>query len=693
MFPQLREMPFVRLLAPVVAGVMLVETPHGGSLYKPMMALVCVGILLFLSTLFYRMPFKWRMLPGFALTIGILGLAFIHTYHFPDFRQTSHFSHVKHPKYVVAELVENPDQGNRVGALAKAIYAVDSFGVKHEVTGNLSLSFFADSNAMRLKCRDIVALQPPCKPFSKPLNPHGFDYGANMHLKNVHYQCFANAGKWKHLGKGDGNPLQNTLSILSRPLLEIFQRRLGNGDVGAVAAALVLGFRTDISEEVMKDYAATGAMHVLSVSGLHVGLLAGMLMYLLSLVKSKNDKWQWTKVGLALAFIWLFALISGGSASVMRSALMFTMVTMASAMARNSNIYNTMASSACILLAFNPLWLYNIGFQLSYLALLGIVMFYPPIYKRWFFNNWLLDKAWSLMAVSLAAQIGTLPISLYYFHQFPTYFWLSGYWVIPLSTLALPAGIGMLVFDKVPFLGDMFANILYYSVAWMNAGLAFLSKLPFSTISDVWLGGWEATFWYMALGFGVYGWIKRRKMVFWTALAIPIFLLSVRTVMVWQSQNQEKLVVYHSNKGTAIDFMRGGEVFAWQDSTALKTQWKFMANRQANRAELRAKPIIGKDTVDVPGLKINASSANFEGFRLGVVKGRPTTSSLTSYDALVISGNPKIDISELMGLSPKLLIIDATNSHFNQRRWIEEAVEVGMPIWNVSTQGAWEMVF
>ena len=223
-------------------------------------------------------------------------------------------------------------------------------------------------------------------------------------------------------------------------LIAILNEALPNKEERSVVSALTLGYRTELAQDTLDYFASTGAMHVLSVSGLHVALIYMILGFLLAFLKRG-------KIGpiifsvVMILFLWIYAFISGFSPPVQRATVMFTFVIIGNGIRRPVNIYNSLTASALFLILLNPNVLFDVGFQLSYLAILGIVLIQPVLYNILELTNPILKWTWSLFTVSVAAQLMTFPLGLFYFNQFPNLFWLSNFIVVPVTTFIMWFGI------------------------------------------------------------------------------------------------------------------------------------------------------------------------------------------------------------------------------------------------------------
>jgi competence protein ComEC len=258
------------------------------------------------------------------------------------------------------------------------------------------------------------------------------------------------SGDWELLQVKEDNIFFSTIYKMREYFLSILSTYVRDRNQFAVASAIMLGYNDYMNGDITRAYASSGALHVLSVSGLHVGIMFFMLNVLLKFMDNRGRKLEITKSVSIILFIWLYACLTGLSPSVLRSAMMFSLIQSGTLLKRHVNTFNIVFGSAVVLMLFNPFIVTEVGFRLSYLAVLGIIYLQPKIYSLWAFKNWFLDKAWMIVAVSLAAQIATFPLSLLYFHQFPNLFLISNLVVIPVSNLILFLGTGLFAVGTIP---------------------------------------------------------------------------------------------------------------------------------------------------------------------------------------------------------------------------------------------------
>ena len=645
---------------------------------------------------------SFRALNGGAvlLLLNLFSLGYVLCFFNDSRNYQTHFQNFLADENIIsAKIVAEPIlKSKTISVILEVESIADSVGNFRKCSGRLQANFELDSSSIYYKYGDLILLNSKIIKISGPENPNAFNPAAYFALSNVYHQTYVRSKNTKRIGQHKGNIAYQLLIDWRKYLSSVFERHLsGSPNEKAVASALVLGVRSEFSSDLKNAYADTGATHVLSVSGLHVGLVAGLLGWLIKRIKRKKmDRFSQREIAILLAFIWFYVLLTGASASVLRSGLMFSFVILATLVRRKISVYNSLASSAFALLCLEPKFLYDIGFQLSYLALFGIVFFHPYIYKLLFFKNKFADWAWNLTAVGFAAQLATLPLGLFYFHQFPTYFWLSGLAVIPLSTVALYSGIALLVCDWIPVLGYLAGWLTYCSIAIMNACIFAIQSLPFAVISGFWLGLSEMLLLYTAIFAMAVGLIYSKRSFKFLSIATVLLFSSLQFFRIFSSANQDSIYVYKVNKSSLIEFYSGHRVYCLKDSSLAKSKIDFLVenNRIAQRAFFY-KEFELRDSISLADLYINS---------YGVGKFRNTSFAIPSksllehaenrtnpykVDFLIICANPKLnDLEKLENLFDyRYLVFDASNSRYRINNWLRQCKERSIPFIDCSSGG------
>ena len=397
-------------------------------------------------------------------------------------------------------------------------------------------------------------------------NPYEFDYATFMKRQGITRSVYLRNNDFKILKAG-----KNSLLILAEQcrdyLLSVLREHNISGEEYTVVAALTLGYKKELDPATKDYFASTGAMHVLAVSGLHVGIIYFIFTFLFAPLK--REKYGRHVVILVGGLIWFYAILTGLSPSVQRASVMFSFILIGQSLNRPANIFNSLAASAFLLMLFNPLVIYDVGFQLSYLAVSGIILFQPVFHRMVEFKNRWADKLWTLLTVSLAAQLATFPVGLLYFSRFPNYFWLSNFIVIPAATLILGGTFLLFLASPVPLFADFIGFLIQKLTSIMLSALKGIDSLPFALISNISVTPLQTILLLLFIA-TIYWFIQsksihqlRLALLFASVFSIVSFADNIRLM------NQEKMIVYNS-KYPVLHFIHGRNSYILCDT--LKTE-------------------------------------------------------------------------------------------------------------------------
>jgi competence protein ComEC len=397
-------------------------------------------------------------------------------------------------------------------------------------------------------------------------NPGDFDFKHYMRLKGIRYQATVKKDITITDSKRDN---LSTIALNIRTKLMRLYREAGiDGDEYAVLGALTLGDKDYISNEVKSYFSSSGAMHVLSVSGLHVGIIF-MVLNLLLKPLNKSTKLKIIKVLLLLGSLWIYAFITGLSPSVLRSTSMFSLLVVGENINRKTNTYNTLAVSAFILLLLNPLIIFNVGFQLSYCAVFSIVFFQPRFASLYKPKNKVVKYGWDLFTVSLAAQLGTTPISIYYFNQFPSYFLLSNFIVVPAAAIILYLGMLFFAVSFIPFISGAIAFCLKYITFALNYSVKTIESLPGSVVENIAISLLAVVLLYLLMAFVSSFLLTKRGVYLFSTLTTLILLLSMNIWAEIERNTQQKLIIYNNRTEPLISYIDGSNHYYFTPSDTI----------------------------------------------------------------------------------------------------------------------------
>ena len=557
------EVPFLRLILPFSLGILLgfatqLERDFLIVVFIFLLMAICADLVLKISSKFSR---EWIYGIILQLILFVSGLIVV------DLKRSAsdYRDHLNGNDLIIADLVEFPEEKpNTYKAIAR-VRAVKNQGSWKQTGGRCLIYFRKDDNSVKLIPGDRVVFISGFSEIPFNGNPYEFNYKKYMHRHRVFKQIFLETESWEKIGENKGSPLLLAGVKMQNHLFQKYREYGMKDDVLEVAGALTLGLREKLGDEIKQSYRVSGAVHILAISGLHVGILYVVLFYSLSFLK-KTRYGKIVMVLVILCALWFFALLTGLSPSVLRASTMFSFVLIGQSLRRHSNVYNSLAISAFILLFINPSLIFNVGFQLSYCAVLGIVILQPRLHNLMRSRFWLVDKISGLVAVSIAAQLATFPLSLYYFHQFPVYFWLTNIIVIPLTTLILYFGFLFFLFSVQPLVAGFIGKVQALLISGMNVSVETIRELPLSIIDGINISEAESIILYCIVIFTSLLFIRKKGAFFLPVLGSVFLLLSINLFQLYEVLRQKSAVLYNINGVTAINFIDGRTSYMVYDS-------------------------------------------------------------------------------------------------------------------------------
>jgi competence protein ComEC len=436
-------------------------------------------------------------------------------------------------------------------------------------SGKIVLYFSKETVAVPYRYGEVLLVRHSFQEIPPPANPGEFDYRRFMSFRKVFHQHTVHA---KDILFVDYAPPSDILAFAFN-LRKLADQKLKSLVLGhrekALASALVLGVVDGLDNELLGAYAATGAMHVLAVSGLHVGILYWIILTLLTPLKSR--KWgRWPVAIFSFVALWGYACITGLSPSVLRAVVMFSFVIIAQPFNLRTNIYNILAASAFCILLYDPYLIMSVGFQLSYLAVLGIVYLQPLLYDLVEFESRVMDEIWKITCVSIAAQLSTFMLGLLYFHQFPVYFLISNLFVIPLSFVILIVGLLALSMSFSTWIGGALGFCLTWLIKILNYLVFWVESWPNSLIDNIYMSPLQCVI-LGAFVLAICFYIEHRRFRYLITACVLVIGVSVLNWTHYVATvAQPELVVYKIPGGTGFEVIKNGIALSYYDSSDMR---------------------------------------------------------------------------------------------------------------------------
>ena len=647
-------------------------------------ASVLVAILLICYFLFYGfVPPKKR-----SQFIGIIGLAavlvagYVHLSIYKDWGDDSHLSTFQNEiHYHLATIKDYPEEKEKSWKYNIELNKVRDSQTWHSIKGTALLYIRKDTNHAPYFYGDKILVRGSPLVLVPPQNPHEFDFKRFLSFKNIFHQQFAKPDD-VIFSSSIGHKDIKWYSFKAREWASSqLERHLPNKQEQAIAMALTLGVKDGIDNDLQSAYAASGAMHVLAVSGLHVGILYGIVL-LIFRPFSKMSWSRWVVALVSLSVLWAFAFITGLSPSVLRAVTMFSFIAIARPFGRSTSIYNTLACSAFLLLLADPYLIMSVGFQLSYLAVLGIVTIHRPLYRLVEPNSLILDWVWNISCVSIAAQVATFSLGLLYFNQFPVYFLFSNLFIIPGVVLILVTSILTIAFSVFSPVANLLGSALDVFLKILNYGVFTFEKFPHSIINGIYINALQCWFLMLAIGFFLlFLYFRRLKLL---TLAFG-FALSFSIGQWFHYENEIKskqFVVYSISGHHGLEYISHGRSKFFGDSALIANFERMRFHVFPNRLHCGVRDV----ELHFLGKNEDVKIATIEGKMIGIIN-HPVKSwpEGTKLDYLIVANNSIRSFSEVQSISFKKLILDGSNSRYLANRICAQGGDI---VYSVLHEGA-----
>jgi len=681
-----KKTPLLRPLVCFAAGICLQACCSLSPSWLFLPAGLCMLSLIF----YHRLPLCRRYACGWAAGCA-LSLLFILAgagfYFSSDIRHHPHWAGRIYQDHfpVLLRIYNTPQVRGGSWKCSADVTAVYTSGHWQTTIAKTWLHLPYDPSAPMLTCGSQLVTNASLKQVPAPGNPGAFDYPGYSASQNIFFQCAPHSGQYRLLA-GTSRSFGRSLSLCRTFLLSLLRLHLHAEAAAGVAEALLFGYRNDLDPALAQAYSNTGAIHVIVLAGLHLGMIYGLLVLLFRPLAHK--RWcRWLRPLVILAALWAFCLIAGAGASTLRSTVMLSCMILGQLINRKIPVYNNLAASAFVLLIIQPHNLMDPGFQLSYAAVTGIILFSTPI-KKWIpVHNKLLGACWEMCAVGLSAQILTFPLMLYRFHQLPLLFLVANLFAVPLSGLILYLELALIPLSHVPFAGPILGKTVSLLIHGMDGFIVFLNRLPFCSIRAVFISGWQTACLYIAL-IAVITWLARNKKAgLWIAFAALLIFCCFRDVTGWQQEHRKRLVVYQFPHHTAIDLVSGHACLFLHNGPVGRDT--LLSHIGPSRICLGIVP-----AVHAPGIAWRYPLIITAHKKVLVLDRVPAAGNgrRIRVDAIILTHALRATIAELYSLFDcQLYIFDNTNSLWKINGWRKEAEQLHLRHYSVPEQGAFLM--
>ncbi len=687
------KFPFIRFIIPLITGILLcyyLDYPF--QLRYTIIALLVI-VLIVVNQITRKVHMhRWRWLFGFCLNVVFIAFGYKLLWNSFELRRSDHFSAFPSANLYTAQVIDHPAEREKSIRMTLRIISLDMADKKYKCNGKTLCYIKKDANISIPEYGDLILFSKNPVRVERTGNPGEFDYAGYLQNKRIYHSVYLYQKDLKIISHGNGNIVRSfAYKIRGSILNQINKYNSLSLKEYSIAAAILTGY-DEIDKTQREAYSDAGVIHILSVSGLHVGVVYLMAQLLISMIIRKG-RYLFLQPVFVLCFIWFYALITGMSVPVLRASLMFSMILIGKALRLQNNNFNILAAAAFVLLLIDPLAIFDIGFQLSFGAVAGIMLFKAPIAELWSPKNPILVQIWNLIAISIAAQILITPLILYYFHRFPVYFMLANLFAVPLSGLIIYTGAIFIISTIIPFLARIIACILMSEIKVLNVIIDLIDRIPGAVIGNIHISLLMAAV-ILVLLICCALFISTAKKQYIYASLVCIIIIASGAVVRSSGYNNQQFIVFHKiNRHTLISFINDRNQIILTDSILSKD--------------------INKAAYQLDGLKVEAGIRNqqirhlhnggsfvngtipevfiFKGRRIVILNDNCILPDNTQLDAdyVVLCNNALNCLADIKNNFPHALIIADNSFRYQRLKDIEaESALTGIPFYNIRNKGA-----
>jgi len=684
---------FVRTVAFFIGGILLGIYRPDGLPEKHAILLLIFGVVFYMAFYFAGKKIKRVVNPGYlALPVVFLG-GYVHLLTQTESRERDHLisfrERISAYRVKLVSYTEQKERSWKVTGEIQQVKTADEWKQKH---GKTVLYFSKEYFKIPFAYGDVLLIHGSPGVLESAPNPHEFDYKHYLNSRNIFHRHFINHSR---VVRVDHSPSSIVIDYALRARIwaaEILCRHVEGLRERAVATALVLGVTEGLDDELLDAYSGSGAMHVLAVSGLHISIIYFIIsLFMKPLEKKKHGPRMIACVSIVI--LWGYAFVTGLSPSVLRAVAMFTFIVVARATSRHTNIYNTLAASGFCLLMWDPYLVMSVGFQLSYLAVIGIIYIHPLLYNLWEPDSWLVNEVWKITSVSVAAQIATFPLGLLYFQQFPNYFLVSNLVVIPLSFVVLVLGLSVLATAFLPVVAWVLGTVLGLCIKVLNASVVAIEALPMSVSENIHITVCQCILLLLLIICVLLMLQHKQYRYFRFSIVLVLMYVCAQWIYFINAQAENKMTVYKINGHSAMDLSGGGMVYFFGDTMLMRDPLKMRYHIVPNRTAMRASSVVPHEDAilrEIPGGKVIAWKNKLI---LQITNDIFIPRKIPKVDFVVIGHDAVKDLKRINQLCQEAIVVfDSSNSFSYVERMLRQSKSLSMRTHSVLHEGAFEFI-
>ncbi len=670
--------PFFRLLLPLMAGILLYEIVSS-ELITGLLAAIAVPI--YILTTFYRKRHTYLDLTNnIALQIILISAGWAITYT-NDIRQDKNWFgyNLEQADVFAVKLTAAPAEKEKTWKLSVDVLAANKKGVSKAATGKAFVYVYKNGDSLPCKEGDVILIPNKWQTIHSAGNPFEFDYAQYCAWNNIYYQQFIGSNELILYQKAAARsiPWVRRLHNWCLHQLDIY---IPDRSTAGLIEAMLIGEEANLDQELRQAYSETGIIHIIAISGSHITMFFIFISFLLSWIRHK--KYNWIRFLLALPLVWIYVLMAGASPSAVRAALMFSILSVGFALQKTPNTLNQLFATAFVLLCVQPMWLHAVGFQLSFVAVLSLILFYKPLHKLITPPNAILRTLWQAAAVSVAAEVLVAPLVIYYFHIFPPLFVIANIAAYVFMGAVLLSGMAIILFCWLSPLASALSAFTIFIVTVFHKLVYIMQEMTPQAFRFLQLKHFELLLLYVAITALALLLLKQWKRAIYIGLAALCLLFASFCINEWQALHQQILVVYNIGKTNQVELINGKRYTVINSDTVVNLEKKNYTLKPAHSGFHARKR-------DEHYLPHNAFMIGRK--RVLLLHGIPANSRPFPVDYLIINdakASPAIATRLQQQFRPTKIIIGSNFSRKQAADWVNTCKTLHIPIHATGSDGA-----
>jgi len=686
---RLKQVPLLKVFVLFSSGVLLAKYLYFVLNTEVIIGFVAFTIMVLCFTIISRFKFQSIFIPSVAIAIISLGAL---SYTLSDERYNADYfsryintdSFKKHKFIIKVKEIKKYNAG-KIKLIANILGIVEKNDTI-SASGSLLVNTDIPIQYNKITTGDIIAFNSYVKPIKPARNPKSFDPKKYYQYQNIHFKSYLKSSDYNVVKRVES--IKTFFKNINKSLQKTILKSIENTTNANIAISILLGDKQNIDKKLLNTFSTTGIRHILTVSGMHVGIVALILTFIFSFFKTKYRFIKPIKIVTILVSIWFYAFLTGAGTATLRASFMISLLIVGINLRKNVNTYNLLFGSALIILIINPYQLFQLGFILSYSAMLSILIFYPHIYKLINLKRIkVLDYIWQLLSLSIAAQILLFPLSIYYFHNAPSLFLLTALISTPMAFLTIALGFTIIVSSAFSTaIAIMFGHILNLIITYSLIFIKQVEAISFNIAQFIYLEPIDLIIIFLIIAF-LYILIinKIYKYAYYTAFMLLLLFLNQISI----SGKTTELVIYSSYKNCIIDIFTPGKCYSMIDDNLSQSTIDYITKNNRTFKSVEQEKILKQFSTSLLTRKSNI--LEIEGKTIVLIENKDDLipANRKTINLLLLKDNIKFDIKDLVKKYQINTIVTMNGMNYKLRNyWIKQASKAKIDYWDINEKGA-----